>query len=134
MESPSTVFAHVTSQEELLLTSMPPVNLLITGGLGAIRNLLGSLLRNVDGPILAWYPGEHLVLPRHPRTGTMILHEVGLMTYGDQLQLLTWLETRARRIQIVSTTSTPLIPMVDAGAFNDTLYYRLNTMHVDVNE
>lgn len=134
MENPSTVFAGATAQEELLVSRMPPVNLMLTGGLAAVRTLLGSLLRNVDGPILAWYPGERLLLPRHPKTGTMILHEVGLMRYEDQLQLLGWLETRARRVQIVSTTSTALMPQIEAGTFNDTLYYRLNTMYVDVTE
>ncbi len=134
MENPSTVFAGATAQEELLVSRMPPVNLMLTGGLAAVRTLLGSLLRNVDGPILAWYPGERLLLPRHPKTGTMILHEVGLMRYEDQLQLLGWLETRGRRVQIVSTTSTALMPQVEAGTFNDTLYYRLNTMYVDVTE
>jgi hypothetical protein len=134
MKNLSTVFAGVTAQEELLVSGMPPVNLMLTGGLAAVRSLLGALLRSVDGPILAWYPGERLLLPRHPKTGTMILHEVGLMKYDDQLQLLGWLETRARRIQIVTTTSTPLMSQVEAGTFNDTLYYRLNTMHVDVTE
>lgn len=134
MENPSTVFAGATAHEALLVSGMPPVNLLLAGELAAVRNVLGMLLRSVDGPILAWYPGERLVLPRHPKTTTFILHEVGLMRSEDQLQLLGWLETRARRVQIVSTTSTPLMPLVDAGTFNDTLYYRLNTMHVDVTE
>ena len=134
MENPSTAFAGTTVREEFLVSGMPPVNLLLTGGLAAVRNLLGALLRSVDGPILAWYPGERLVLPRHPKTGTMILHEVGLMRREDQLQLLGWLETRTRRIQIVSTTSKPLMPQVECGSFSDTLYYRLNTMHVDVTE
>lgn len=134
MENPSAILAGSAVRDELLIAGMPPVNLLLAGAHGAIRTTLGTLLRNVEGPILAWYPGERLVLPRHPRVGTMILHEVGLMDYEDQLQLLEWLETRAARIQIVSTTSSPLLPRVESGAFNDTLYYRLNTMHVDVNE
>lgn len=134
MENQSTVFAGTTAREELLVSGMPPVNLLLTGGLASVRTLLGALLRSVDGPILAWYPGERLVLPRHPKTGTMILHEVGLMRPEDQLQLVGWLETRARRIPIVSTTSTPLLPQVEAGTFSDTLYYRLNTVHLDVTE
>ena len=134
MENPSALVAGATAHDHLLVAGMPPVNLLLAGGHGAIRRTLGSLLRGVQGPILAWYPGERLVLPRHPRVGTMILHEVGLMDWEDQRQLLEWLETRSARIQIVSTTSSPLLPLVESGAFNDTLYYRLNTMHVDVTE
>ena len=134
MENSSTIVAGSTARDDLIIAGMPPVNLLLAGGHGAIRNTLGTLLRNVEGPILAWYPGERIVLPRHPRVGTMILHEVGLMEYEDQLRLLEWLEIRSARIQIVSTTSSPLMPLVESGAFNDTLYYRLNTMHVDVTD
>jgi transcriptional regulator of acetoin/glycerol metabolism len=46
--------------------------------------------------------------------------------------LLVWLETRPRRIQIVSTTSAPLQGRVESGAFNDTLYFRLNTVRIDL--
>lgn len=132
MENPSTV-SGATVHEDLLLMGMPPVNLLLTGGHGVIRNVLGALLKDFDGPIAAWYPGERLVLPQDPLAGPIILHEVGLMGYEDQLQLLEWLEQRVGRTQVVSTTSAPLMPQVEAGAFNDTLYYRLNTFSVDVN-
>jgi hypothetical protein len=133
MRSPSTVFDG-TAQEDLLLMGMPPVNLLLTGGHAFVRNVLGAILREFDGPISAWYPGEQLSLPSNPLVGAIILHEVGLMGSEDQLQLLEWLETRVGRTQIVSTTSEPLLPRVEAGTFNDTLYYRLNTVHVDVSE
>ena len=62
----------------------------------------------------------------------MILHEVGMMSEEDQLRLLDWLETRSRRVQIVSTTSAPLQPSVESGAFNDMLYFRLNTVRIDL--
>ncbi len=132
MENPMLVFAGATAREDLLMAGMPPVNLLLTGDHGVIRNVLGALLRDFSGPISAWYPGERLALPRDPLAGAIILHEIGLMGYEDQLQLLDWLETRPGRTQVVSTTSAPLLPQVEAGAFNDTLYYRLNTVSVDV--
>jgi hypothetical protein len=133
MDTSSPVFAGSTVPEDLLLMGMPPVNLLLTGDHGVIRNVLGALLRDFDGPISAWYPGEELVLPRDPLAGTIILHEVGLMGYEDQIQLLEWLEMRVGRTQVVSTASAPLLPQVEAGGFNDTLYYRLNTVSIDVN-
>src|SRR5688500_14813044 len=102
MESQSTVFASATAHADMLTRGMPPVNLLLTGEHGVIRNVLGALLRNFDGPIAAWYPGERLVLPQDPLAGAIILHEVGLMGYNDQLQLLEWLEKRVGRTKIVS--------------------------------
>jgi|SRR5688500_1608115 len=132
MATPATALTSFTEYDDPAPLRMPPVNVLLTGGHGATREVLAGLLRDVGGPILAWYPGERLVLPRHPRVGTMILHEVGMMSQEDQLRLRDWLETRSRRIQIVSTTSAPLEPHVDAGAFNDTLYFRLNTVRIDL--
>ena len=61
----------------------------------------------------------------------MILHDVGAMNHEDQLRLLAWSEHAAGKTQIVSTAPTPLMPLVQAGLFNDTLYYRLNTVFVD---
>ncbi|MGB2714485.1 MAG: sigma 54-interacting transcriptional regulator [Vicinamibacterales bacterium] len=132
MANPAIAFTPFSEYDDPLLMRMPPVNVLLTGGHGATREVLARLLRDVGGPILAWYPGERLILPRHPRVGTLILHEVGMMTEEDQLRLLDWLETRSRRIQIVSTTSAPLQPQVNAGNFNDTLYFRLNTVRFDL--
>jgi sigma-54-interacting transcriptional regulator len=132
MENPSTALAGATAHEDLLLMGMPPVNLLLTGSHGRIREVLGRLLRAVDGPIAAWYPGERLVLPGDPRTGTLILHELGFLGYAEQIRLLEWLEEGVGRTQVVSTTSTSLLPRVQAGTFNDVLYYRLNTVSVDV--
>jgi transcriptional regulator of acetoin/glycerol metabolism len=61
----------------------------------------------------------------------MILHDVGAMGPADQIRLLEWSQQAAGHTQIVSTASTSLLPLVDAGMFNDMLYYRLNTVFVD---
>jgi hypothetical protein len=133
MEHASTASGDAMAHDDLLLRGMPPVNLMLTGGHGVVRTVLGALLRDFHGRITAWYPGEQLALPLAPPAGAIILHEVGLMEYDDQLRLLDWLERRLGRTQIVSTTSTPLLPKVESGAFNDTLYYRLNTVSVDMS-
>lgn len=153
MENPSMVFAGATraahpfdrvsqlpedrslaraAHEDLLLMGMPPVNLLLTGREGVIRNVLSTLLRDIDKPIASWYPGERLVLP-DPRVGMMILYDVDALGHDDQVQLLNWLERGVGRTQVVSTTSAPLLPLVEAGVFNDMLYYRLNTVSVHVS-
>ena len=62
----------------------------------------------------------------------MILQDVGALTDGDQHRLLDWLDRTPGRTQVVSTTPAPLYPRVQAGAFIDRLYYRLNTVCMDV--
>jgi hypothetical protein len=120
------------AHRSLLLMGMPRVNVLLIGIDGMAWRVLQTLLPDLREPTATWCPGDRLVLPPAARTGTMILHDVGAMTYQDQRQLLDWLGRTGGRTQIVSMTSTPLLPRVQAGAFIDTLYYRLNTVCVDV--
>ena len=111
---------------------MPRVNLLLVGGCGMTRKVVGMLLRDRDEPIASWSPGERLLLPRVARGGTVVLHEVGALSPDDQLHLLNWLEHALARTQVISTTSGPLLPLVQTGAFIETLLLRLNTICLDV--
>ena len=120
------------AQVSLLLMGNPRVNLLIVGIDAGVWNVLETLLLNIDQPITTWVPGDTLALPAPSRTGTLILHDVGTMTLEEQHCLLDWLDRAAGRTQVVSTTPMPLMPRVKSGAFMDTLYYRLNTVCVDV--
>jgi hypothetical protein len=83
-------------------------------------------------PVATWRTGEPLVLPPVARARTLILQDVGALTRADQHRLLDWLDRAAGRTQVVSTTPASLWPRVQAGAFIDRLYYRLNTVCMDV--
>jgi Sigma-54 interaction domain len=120
------------AHEELRLMGLPSVNLLLRGRETAVRTVLDSLARNLHEPIASWSPGRRLELPAVEKARTMILHEVGSLDIEDQIHLLDWLGRAVGRTQVVSTTSSPLLPRVRAGAFIDTLYYRLNTVYLDV--
>ena len=153
MENPSKAFAGVSDpsgarehfsqlpddwrlaragHEDLRQMGMPRVNLLLAGAGGMTRNVVGMLLRDRDEPIASWAPGERLLLPPVARGGTVVLHEVGTLSYDDQLHLLDWLEHAVARTQVISTTSRPLLAQVESGAFIETLFYRLNTICLDV--
>ena len=120
--------AHV----DLLLMGMPRVNLLLIAPDGVVRFVLESLLLDLHEPIARWRPGERLMLPPTDESGTLVLQDAGALTPDDQLHLLDWLERAEGRTQVVSTASTPLLPQVRAGSFIEILYYRLNTVCVDV--
>jgi hypothetical protein len=120
------------AHEDLRLMGLPRVNVLLRGRATAVRTVLDSLSGNLHEPIASWSPGKRLQLPPVEHTGTMILHDVGSLGIEDQIHLLEWLGRAVGRTQVVSTTSSPLLPRVRAGAFIDTLYYRLNTVYVDV--
>jgi transcriptional regulator of acetoin/glycerol metabolism len=98
-----------------------------------VQSVLETLLSNHDQPVQSWWPGQRLVLPAMQRPAMMILHDVGALAAEDQLQLLEWLERDIGRTKVVSTTPLPLMPLVEKGTFNDTLYYRLNTVSIEVS-
>lgn len=120
------------AHEDLRRMGMPRVNVLLVGAGGMTRNVVGMLLRDRDEPIASWSPGERLLLPSVARGGTVVLHEVGTLAPDDQLHLLDWLEHAVARTQVISTTSRPLLPQVQNGAFIERLFYRLNTICLDV--
>jgi Sigma-54 interaction domain len=120
--------AHV----DLLLMGVPRVNLILIAPEGVVRYVLESDLLDLRAPTVEWSPGEPLDLRPCDRIGTLILHDVGNLPLRDQLDLLEWLERVDGRVQVIGTSPTPLMPRMNSGEFIDTLYYRLNTVCVDV--
>ena len=108
------------------------VNLLIVLPEG-ITGFTELLMSELAAPVVVWRPGERLMLPQAAQTGTLLLHDVGALSLHDQRYLIEWLERAAGQTQVVSTTPQPLLPLVQSGAFLARLYYRLNTVCVDLN-
>jgi hypothetical protein len=143
MENPTTDFANTTrvagsietfSQlpEDCRLARAAGVNLLIVVREGT-NGFAEQLMAELTTPVVAWRPGERLMLPQPAQTGTLLLHNVGALSLLDQRYLIEWLERAAGRTQVVSTTPAALLPLVQAGTFLAKLYYRLNTVCVDLN-
>lgn len=143
MENPSTDFATATPMtgstetiaqlpEDCRLARAAGVNLLIVLP-QRINGFAELLMAELARPVVAWRPGERLMLPQAAQTGTLMLHNVGDLSLHDQRYLIEWLERAAGQTQVVSTTLTPLLPLVQAGTFLARLYYRLNTVCVDMN-
>ena len=120
--------AHV----DLLLMGMPRINLLLIAPDGVVQHVLKSLILDMWEPVARWSPGEPLALPAPTTAGTLILHDVHALPAPEQRRLVEWLELAKGRTQVVSTTSAPLLPRVTGGDFMATLFYRLNTVCVDV--
>jgi hypothetical protein len=127
--------------EDCRLARAARVNLLVIHGEGVLQDLLEWLMLDLQSPIAALVAtpmttalrtGEPLVLPPAARARTLILQDVGALTRADQHRLLDWLDRAAGRTQVVSTTPASLWPRVQSGAFIDRLYYRLNTVCMDV--
>jgi hypothetical protein len=92
------------------------------------REILEALRWDCPEPITTWTPGEVLVLPAIAQAGSLLLEDVSALTLDDQRRLYGWLEASTGWMQVVSITSRCLLPSIQAGAFLEMLYYRLNVI------
>ena len=118
--------------DDLELVRDKRTNLLVIGERKATRAVLEQLRLGPRETVIVWRPGQPLDLPPPGRATTLILHDVDQLTIAAQGAVLRWLDQSAGRIWVVSTSTEPLWPQVDSGAFSDTLYYRLNIVCVRV--
>ena len=111
-----------------------PCNLLLEGSEAATTAMVLQLRPHLRAPIVWKQRGASLLLPAG-EGDTLILQDVASIGPSEQQRLLKWLDEMARPVQIVSTTETPLFPLVARGRFDSALYYRLNVMllHVHAN-
>ena len=73
-------------------------------------------------------PGR-LPLPAKGR-GTLLIWDVSTLTLQQQITLCDWMGYLDQRMQVISITSVPLLPLVEDGHFLEGLFYRLNIVHV----
>lgn len=68
------------------------------------------------------------------RTGTLVVADASRLTLPQQIELHDWLNAGRGAVQIVSITSEPLWPLVEAGRFLEGLFYRLNVVTLEAND
>lgn len=118
--------------KELRLPGIQHANLLLVGT-GAVPMLLDMLgLELPTDAVLRWRPSQALELPSYVRPATLVLHDINRMSPNDQQRLLHWLQQGIGRTRTISTASVPLWSLVEAGQFDEALYYRLNMVYVDL--
>jgi hypothetical protein len=119
---------------DLNLVGSPRVNLLLIGTDEVVRAALNRLMPTLRGPLQTWCPGAPLPLASPAQSGTLILRDVEYLSDIDQYRLLKWLETSLGRMQIVSTTTALLRTRVEAGLFDEKLFYKLNVGCMDLTD
>src|SRR5262245_6626929 len=102
-------------------------NVVVVGADQAIVRLWTAVWSTLHKPV-CWVESGRLWLPPQ-LAGTLVLRNVNDLIRHDQVRLLDWLSRDGRSIRVLASTPRPLFPDVEAGAFLDRLYYRLNTLH-----
>lgn len=115
------------------LARVTKANLLLVGSEQTVSNLVFAMWSIFDGPIAVRGPHERLRLsPIADSAGTLVLYGVETLSAAEQVALNQWLAARTGRTRVISTSSIALLPLVQSCAFSDQLYYRLNTIWVDL--
>jgi hypothetical protein len=96
---------------------------LVIGSHAAANAVLSRVFPAVQWSLALWSPADG---PDRRHGRIALVRDPQDLTDAQQQQLLAWM-ARHPDIQMISVASRPLYPMVEAGSFRATLYYRLNT-------
>lgn len=105
-------------------------NVFVVGAEDETAELVASLRPCLFTPIVVRRRGEPLRLEPVAPAGTIVVYDVETLTSEEQDTLNQWLAAARGRVRVVSCASRPLLPAVEAGDFNDALYYRLNVVTI----
>jgi hypothetical protein len=112
---------------ELLPTLRARPNVLIDGPARDADLTLEQMRPYLRTPLATWAPRD---TPRLP-TGTfrtLVIRDVDSLNASQQERVARFISRAAGRVQVVSIAGTRLFPLVTCGAFQEHLYYRLNTV------
>ena len=107
-------------------------NVLVIGPREATRAFLLTITPWLQAPIRRLSCDTVLSLPA--AASTLVLDDIDLLPDEEQQALLDWLEITQSAPQIVSLTTGSLYDRVQSGTFLGALYYRLNLLHLQVDQ
>ena len=121
-------------QSEWIILRAERTNVLITAPDAMVDAVVVALLPDLRRPMYAW--AREGALPAPHEVGTLLIRDVGRLSLDQQRALLSWLNPPAvlGHIQVVSTTAFEVFSLVAQGVFLEALYYRLNTVRLDMLE
>src|SRR5260221_8733784 len=104
------------------LARLTKVNVFVVGAEDEVAALIASLWPCLATPIVVRRRGEPLRLsPTSPPVGSIVVYDVETLTGQEQHALNQWLSAGNGRARVVSSATASLLPMVEAGVFNDQL-------------
>ena len=112
-----------TAVDDWSIVRRERLHALLVGSHAAANAMLSRVFPDVRWSLALWSPTDG---PDRRHDRIALVRDPQDLTDARQLQLLAWME-RHPAIQVISVASRPLYPMVEAGSFRATLYYRLNT-------
>ena len=108
-------------------------NVLVIGSSTDTDRVFEVMYPYLRSPIVAWVPRETRDVPT-ASFRTLVIRDVDALDSTQQENLVASICRLAANVQIVSTSRTPMFPLVQRGAFLDRLYYQLNVVYLDLTD
>ena len=107
-------------------------NVLVQGRRAALDHFLDAVRSVLRSPVVIVECGPAMSLTRAP---TVVLANVDRLQEAEQRALHAWAtDARNADAQLITLSSVPLFGLVKARAFDRELYYRLNTILVQLDQ
>jgi hypothetical protein len=120
----------LSDSEWRMLRAVRP-NILVIGAADVVESTVSALVAELQRPVSYLRPNSPP--PASDEVGVLVVPDVTALTRDRQREWLTWLDdVDVRRPQIVATSDVPVYPLVKRDLFSGTLYYRLNTILLDM--
>ena len=119
------------SENEWLMLRTTRPNILVIGRAEFVESTVLALVAELPGPVT--YLRPNAPPPAYADAQVLVVPDVAALSTDRQREWLTWLgDLNVRRPQIVATSDVPIYPLVRRDEFSGVLYYRLNTILLDV--
>ena len=120
--------------EDIRLIRGTKASVMMVGTAEVVDALLRRVTTSVQPPQIVQCQVQQLCLPAASAGAHGVLfRDIEVLSAPEQRRLLHWLESD-RPGPVFSTSRVPLFPLVQAGFFNETLLYRLNTVYIDLSD
>jgi hypothetical protein len=116
-----------TEWRQFLKPERPRPNLLVLCTREDIELVVTRMMAVCSGPVYACGQTGELSLPEETN-GTLLLWDVARLTFSEQMKLQDWIAAHSATAQVISITSSPLLPLVEDGQFLEGLFYRINVV------
>jgi Sigma-54 interaction domain len=108
-------------------------NVLICGESMFIDSFLHMLSRHCAPPLRRIAHSGALGSLSNIGEGTVVLENADRYNVPDQKMVLDWIAYTGAGIQVITTTGNPLFDLVEQGQFLTSLFYRINTVYLELS-
>jgi hypothetical protein len=108
-----------------------PVNALLVGGLHLTAAAVARIESRFQQPVVWWAPDQTMEVPELT-AGTLVVRDVDRLNAQQQARVAHWISAHSSRVQVIALAREPLFEQVADGRFSAALYYRVNTVVVEL--